>query len=315
VIGVDLRVDLLFPLQPGVQDFPLLSLGEDQITLSMGHLEFNDPGFTPLTGHCRFALRVGDELMEFTNLTVFHQQTTRFHARWHTHGQAQLSHDGVLRAHQPGVAAGKSFTVDRVTIGGPLNAPVALAPRFLARRVYVKVLRRHDAIDDIDRQLPIDTYPLPRSECSETIRDLHDALMVPMRAFMADTVAELTRPWREGDAGAPFTPEATRAHAAAVAAGRAFYTFLSTRDAAAFDAVLEHIGDFFDVLAAANPARFADVLSELTARAATLDPYCRETFKPLVATNAATLQPLRTLLAAVHDRARAAASRPGEPHA
>jgi hypothetical protein len=113
VIGVDLHVDVLFPLQPGVQDFPLLSLGEGQITLSMGHLEFIDPGFTPLTGHCRVALRIGDELMEFTNLTVFHQQTTRFHARWHTHGQAQLSHDGVLRAYQPGFAANRSFAVDR----------------------------------------------------------------------------------------------------------------------------------------------------------------------------------------------------------
>jgi hypothetical protein len=136
-----------------------------------------------------------------------------------------------------------------------------------------------------------------------------------MRAFMADVVVELTRPWREGDPAAPFTPAATRAHTAAVAAGRAFYTFLSTRDAAASNAVLEHIGDFFAVVAAANPARFANLLSELTTQAATLDPYCRDALQPLSVANADSLQPLRALLAAVHDRAKAAASRHGEPHA
>jgi hypothetical protein len=178
----------------------------------------------------------------------------------------------------------------------------------------VKVLRRHDAINDFDRQFPIKTYPVARSECSQMIRDLNDAIMARVRAFMAEIVVELTNPWREGDATVPFTAEATRAHAAAVAAGRAFYTFLNTRETAAADAVLEHFGDFCEALAAVNPARYANLLSELTAQVATLDPYCRDSLQPLFAANAKTLQPLRALLAAVLDRAKAA-SEPGERHA
>jgi hypothetical protein len=315
VIGVDLHVDLLFPLQPGVQDFPLVSLGSGQVTLSMGHLEFIDPGFTPLTGRCRIGLAVDGALVEFSQLTVFHRRTTRFHVRWHTHGQAHVSHDGVLRAYQPAFAAGKAFTIDRLTIGGPVNAPPANAPLFLARRVYLKLLRRQDARNEIEQHVPVDSCGLPRTRCVKTIRALHDDLMDRSRRFMAEIVGELTQSWREGQAGSPFSPEAVRAHTAAVAAAKAFGAFVDQREPALATTCLQHVGEFLDVLAAANPAGYARLLAELSDRAASLDPYCRTALEPLYAANASTLDPLRQLLEATFERAKAAAIRAGGPNA
>ena len=315
VIGVDLHVDLLFPLQPGVQDFRLVSLGSGQVTLSMGHLEFIDPGFTPLTGRCRIGLAVDGELVEFSELTVFHRRTTRFHVRWHTQGQAEIFHDGVLRAYQPAFAAGKAFTIDRLTIGGPVNAPPANAPQFLARRVHLKLLRRQDARNEIERHVPVDPYGLPRTPCVNTIRALHDDLLDRCRRFMAETVGELTTPWRDGQAGSPFSPAAVRAHAAAVAAAKAFGAFVDQREPALATTCLQHVGEFLDVLAAANPARYSRLLAELSEGAASLDPYCRTVLEPLYAANARTLDPLRQLLEATVDRARAAATRAGGPNA
>ncbi len=313
VIGVDVRIDLRFPLQPGAQDFPLLTIGNGDVVVSMGHLEFIDPGFTPLTGRCRLGLRVGGALLDFDQLVVFHRQTTHFHVRWHTHGQAQLSHDGVLRAYQPSFAAGRTFGFDRLTIGGPVGGPLATAPHFLARRVQVKVLRRDDAFNELDGHTPCDpAYPPPK-RCAETVRALHAALATRARGFMAETVAQLTQPWREGQPGGPFSPEAVRAHSAAVAAGRAFGEFLAQRDAGAADQVLAHVGTFFDVLAAANPAGYRQLVDDLTNRAESLDPTCRDGLAQAFAAQAGALEPLRQLLEATSARARAAGA--GAPHA
>jgi hypothetical protein len=313
VIGVDLHVHLRFPLQLGVHDFPLVSLGSGQVTLAMGYQTFLGPDFTPLTDGGRIGLAVDGELIDFSALVVPHERTTKFHVRWHTHGQAQITQDGVLRAYQPAFAAGKALTIDRLTIGGPSNAPPANAPRFLARRVYLKVLRRQGARNEIEQHLPLDPDG-PRTPCAKTIRALHDDLMDRSRRFMAEVVAELTTSWREGEAGGPFSPAAVRAHTVAVAAATAFGAFLDRRDPALATTFLQHIGEFLDVLAAANPARYARLLADLSAGAASLDPYCRTALEPVYAAHAQTLEPVKQLLEATLDRAQAAA-RAGGPYA
>ncbi len=305
VIGFDLSIDLLFPLQPGVQDFPLVSLGDGQVILSMGHLDI-DPGFTPETGQCRIGLRVGSRLVEFNDLIVQHRRTTRFRVRWHTLGQAQIFHDGVLRAYEPACAPGASFSLDRLIVGGFPSGPPTLSPKFLARRVYLKVVRRHDAQNELDQHVPIDTYLLPRSPCAVTVRALQDDLGVETRKFMTEIMLKLTSPWQEGQAGGPFSPQAVAAQDAAAAAVRAFGGFLDRRDPADADAFLRHIGEFLDVVAGADPARYAQLVTELSNRAQTLDPYCRETLKPVYVANAKTLDPVRRLLEAAWTRAMTA---------
>jgi hypothetical protein len=307
VIGIDLRVDLRFPLQPGIQDFPLVSLGNGQARLSMGHLEFVDPGFTPETGRCRIGFSLDADLVDFSQLVVFHRRMTRFHVRWHTHGQAELSHDGVLRAYQPGFGAGKAFAFDRLTIGGPPNAPAAPTPRFQAQRVYLKVLRRPEARNAIDEHVPLDPCGLGPTQCVRHARGIYDALVTRSRRFMAETLSDLTQPWREGQPGGPFSPDAVRAHAAALAAATALGEFLDRREPDPTPSFLTEIGRFLDILASTNPARYAELLSALAEGEARLDPKCRAEFERIAAANTAALAPLRHLLEATLARARAAA--------
>jgi hypothetical protein len=306
VIGIDLSVDLLFPLQPGVQNFPVISLGGGAVVFSMGHLEFIDPGFTPATGRCRVALSVAGHSMELNPIIVRHRFTTRFRVQWHTHGQAQIWHDGAMKAYDAGFAANASVNIDRLLVGGISGAPTAPAPRFLARRVYLKVLRRDDARDALDHLVAIDTRTLPRTDAAVQMRKLQAEILSRIRKFMAETVLRLTTSWREGQATGPFSPESVAAHAAALAAAKGLVDYLAKREKAAGDAFLARIGDFLNILAAADPPRYKALLDELTALSESLDPTVRTTLQPLYDANAQTLEPLVTLLRSAWDRAKAA---------
>jgi hypothetical protein len=305
VIGIDLSVDLslLSPELVFVREVPLVSLGDGTVTLSAE--------FAVGIGPVEIGLSVDGSSMRHI-VVMPPGQTNRLRVRWHTHGQAQIWYEGVLRAYEPGLAAGRSFAIDRLEVG---RAPEIEQPRFRVRRVYLKLLRQDDARQALDRQVPLNVncIPMPASDCTEKVNALLGELRLRTRAFMTGVIARLTTPWREGQAQSPFSREAVAAHAAAVGAAEAFGTFLETREEAAADTFLQRMGTMFDVFAAADPAGFATLLSDLARRAETLDPACRAAIEPLHAANAEALQPLERLLQATWQRALAA--RPGDPNA
>ncbi|MGH8932033.1 MAG: right-handed parallel beta-helix repeat-containing protein [Egibacteraceae bacterium] len=313
VIGVDLSVDLsvelLFPPQiPFVNNFPLVSLGDGTVTLSIHRVP--TPSFA-----VGIRLSVDGSSMqfdEFHTVVMPSGQTNRLRVRWHTHGQAQIWHEGVLRAYEPGFAAGRSFEIDRLVVGRP-GEPTPPSPRFRARRVYLKLLRRDDARHEIDRHVPLDVSCFPADQCAEHVRVLHEELVSRARAFMTGIVSKLTTSWREGQAPGPFSPESIAAHEAAVGAAEAFGAFLDTREQAAANTFLQRIGEFFDILATADPAGFAELVTDLAQHAESVDPACRRTLEPVYAANADALQPLELLLQAAWQRAQTA--RPGGPNA
>jgi hypothetical protein len=315
VIGVDLSIDLLYPepnpFSPAI--VPLVSLGAGAVTLSMGRLETSFPGLPPDFLPARVVLNVDGTSMQFDRIALppfALLRTTRFRARWHTNGQAHIWHEGVLRAYEPGLAAGRFVTIDQLVTGIPSDVP-RFFPRYRVRRVYLKLLRRDDAQQAIDRQVALDVSCLPPLDhCTEQIRVLQEELVSRTRAFMTGIIARLTTSWREGQTTGPFSPESIAANEAAVGAARAFGDFLETRQQAAANSFLQRIGEFFDILAAADPAGFAQLL-DLADRAETVDPACRRTLEPVYAANAETLQPLARLLQATWQRAQTA--RPGGP--
>lgn len=130
---------------------------------------------------------------------------------------------------------------------------------------------------------------------------------------MTGIVSKLTTSWREGQATGPFSPESIAAHEAAVDAAKAFGAFLDRREEGAADTFLQRIGEFFDILAAADPTGFAELLTDLADRAETLDPVCRRTLEPVHTANAEALQPLALLLQATGQRMQTA--RPGATNA
>ena len=317
VIGVDLSCDLLFPLQPHIfqppgLEFPLVSLGGGTVTLSMSELLFFFVG-PELQGRVRIVLNVDGQTMQFNNEFVVSQRAIRLRVHWHTHGQAQVWHEGVLRAYEPGFAVGRSFGIDRLAVGGPEGAVAAPNPQFLVRRVYLKLLRRDDARHEIDWHVPIDVGHFPQTHCAEHVRLLHEQLLSRIRKFMEGIVSEFTTSWREGQVPGPFSPESVTAHEAAVRAAEAFVAFLATREADTAATFLRRIGEFLDVLASAAPTGYAELLAELSEHAETLDPACRTMLEPVYAANAATLEPLTRLLRATWERAKTAL--PGDPSA
>jgi len=295
VIGVDLSIDLLVPLQPGLGRFfvPLISLGDDAVELSMRF------------GPAQLILRVDESNMRIEPSLPL-GQTTRFRVRWHTHGQIHLWHEGVLRAYQPGFAAGRTLAIDQLVVGGLPATPIL--PRFRARRIYLKLLRRDDARRELDRHVSLDVSCQPASECAEHVRVLQEELVSRTRVFMAGIVSKLTTSWREGEDPGPFSAEAVAAHDAAVGAAEAFGAFLDTCEQGAADTFLQRIGEFFDILAAADPAGYAELLSDLAARAETVDQVCRRTLEPVHAANAETLQPLVQVLQEMGQRMQNAGS-------
>jgi hypothetical protein len=292
VIGVDLSVEVFFPLG-FTGAFPLVSLGDGTVTLGMQLAP--SQVFVGVDG--------GDMKVDVPGLFI--GRITRFRLRWHTHGQVHFLHEGVLRGYEPAFVAGHSLAIDQLVVGG-IPADVAPFPRYRVRRVYLKLLRRDDARHRIDGQVPLDVSCLPPTECAEQVRVLLEELRSRTRVFMTGIISMLTTSWREGQPQGPFSPESVAAHQAAVGAGEAFGAFLETRQEASADTFLQRIGEFFHILAAADPAGFAELLTDLEQRAETLDPACRRTLEPVHTANAETLQPLAELLQATWQRAQTA---------
>jgi hypothetical protein len=177
----------------------------------------------------------------------------------------------------------------------------------LVRRVYVKLLRRDDSRNELREQVAIDTSMLPRTPCATAAGALLADMLAQITKFMTEVILKTTTSWREGQPQVPFSPEAIAAHQAAVAAAEAFVAFLTTREETAADTFLTQIGTLLDILATADPTRYAALLEELAALAETFDlNYCRGELQPLFAANTQTLEPLAHLLQETWERAKAA---------
>lgn len=323
VIGVDLSADLVLSPQAAFEHLTVLSLGGGTVTLVVLNVQFAGINPFELLGTTRVRFTVDGESMEFTlffgsSIAVSSQTPLRLRVRWHTHGQVQVWQERVLRAYEPGFAVGRAVGIDRLAVGGPGGLGGGGAAGILVRRVYVKLLRRDDSRNELREQVAIDTSMLPRTPCATAAGALLADMLAQIRKFMTAVILKTTTSWREGQPQSPFSPEAIAAHQAAVAAAEAFVAFLTTRERASADTFLEQIGTLLDILAAADPTRYAALLEELAALAKTFDktldpPHCREELQPLFAANTQTLEPLAHLLQETWERAKAAS--PGGPHA
>jgi hypothetical protein len=311
VIGVDLSVDLVLSAQAAFEYLTVMSLGGGAVTLVMVNAEPTFSG-NNVVFRVRVRFTVAGETMDFS-LRVVPSQTVRLRVRWHTHGQVQVWQESLLRAYQPGFAAGHAVGIDRLAVGGPGGLGGGGAAGILVRRVYVKLLRRDDSREELSEQVPIDTSMLPRTPCATAANALLADMHARIRKFMTEFIVKTTTSWREGQPQAPFSPEANAAHQAAVAAGEAFVAFLATHEETAARSFLEQISKLLDTAAAADPPRYAALLEELAHLAETLDPKCRDELRPLYEANAQTLEPLAHLLEETGERVKAAAE--GGSHA
>lgn len=300
VVGVDVRLDAFFPA------------GSETETLS-GRVVLAGGDIRLLTdfasGVARLQLFVGGQVMALS-VAIAARGAMRIQARWHTHGQAVIWVNGVMRGYRPNLAAGASFTIDRLAMGHHSSAVVPNAPAFLARRFCVKLLRRDDPARFLDKLHPIaDPLPLDAA-CARQIAAINQAAMTEIRQFMSAAVARLTSAWQEGQTAGPFSDKAIAAHDAAVAAGRAFVEFMVDRRDADADRFLEHAGVFLQLVEATDPAGYAQLVARLEALSGGLDPRCRDALEPLARQHESSLGPVATLLQALSARVRS----PGGTH-
>lgn len=196
VIGVDLSVDLVLSAQAAFEHLTVLSLGGGKVTLLMLNVQFAFIG-PNIDGRARVLFTVNGESMEF-NLRFVPSQTLRLRVRWHTHGQVQVWQERVLRAYEPGFAAGRAVGIDRLAVGGPGGLGGGGAAGILVRRVYVKLLRRDDSRNELRKQVAIDTSMLPRTPCATAAGALLADMLAQIRKFMTEVILKTTTLWREG---------------------------------------------------------------------------------------------------------------------
>jgi hypothetical protein len=291
VIGIDVSVDILYPepnpFTPAV--VPMVSLNPGALSLSLGRI----PPPAPDVLAARIVLAVGGEGIEFGGATLppFDAlQTTRFQARWHTHGQARLWHDGTLRAYGPGIAAGRTLTISELVVGIPAELP-RFAPRYRVRRVLLKVLRRDDASDRLGGQISLDAGCQPPAECTEQVSAVIGDMHARMRTFLAGIFSTLDT-----------SPQVTVLESVGAGAAKALSAFIESGQQDSADAFVERVGEFVGILAATDRVGYTEFLADVTRLGERVDPVCRRALEPILNANATTLQPLVTLLDAAWQR-------------
>ncbi len=302
VVGVDIALDLFFPEGSEAEQLPgQVLLGGGQIRLFMDFL--GDVARLQL-----HPAAPANGLAISANVTA--RGLVRLQARWHTHGQAEIRVNGTLRGYRPGIAAGASFTIDRLALRHHADFTVPGSPAFLVRRFSVKLLRRDDPLHLLDTLQPIGCPPPVNAGCARQAAAINASAMREIRQFMTAAVVRLTSAWSEGASGAPFSDQAIAAHAAAVAAGDAFVRFMARRQDGDAERVLDHLTAFLQLIAATDPDGYAQLVVRLEAMAGQLDPRCREALEPWAQRQAASLRPFIALLQALWDRIQS----PGGSH-
>jgi hypothetical protein len=231
VVGIDACLDLRVAPSAGEGDVPLLAFGDDAVVVSLGSVARADR--TAASAAVCLGVTVGGSRTDVDGLWFADRRHARLRVRWHTLGQVHVAADGRFRAYRPDVAPGRTFALDRLTIGG--------APHVLAHRVQVRLLHR------------------PAASAGDPLAD-------PVRAFVADTVARATNAWQAGELDEPFPPDARWMRSSATAAQRAVGGFLARRDPASAAHVVDAFGPLLDALAAANPVRYRQLIDDLARR-------------------------------------------------
>ena len=303
VIGVSVRVRMIYPINPQPQMFSVARLGSGAELLFW---PVSDPLPDGSGTEALARVWVGSGFRNLGNVVLPADRFADFRFDWHTSGQARLLADGRLVAYHNATAPGAVFPVDRVAFGMSA-APASPRPLYRVARVFVRVLERPDALAHLSKLLP-KTKPLPdQNRCR--LRIIGNALRVAdrLRAFMAEAHQTLSQPWNAatGPASGPFRPEAVQAHALATAAVAELVRMLRTGDFAAPERFLEPFGGFLRILRDARPQAFAALVAEVDA-IEIVPEECRAILEP-GAEDRAALAPIAELLTAASDRVRSIA--------
>lgn len=235
------------------------------------------------------------------------------HVDWHTSGQTRVWADGRLVGYHNAVSPGAALQIDRVAFGLPFPEPEEfhrLSRRFTVSRVFVRALARPDTLAAFSRLLPpaeptVDDL-LRKCRLTATSRLL--STVDRLRAFMATAHQALTQPWSapDGPDSGPFTAAAAEAHTHATAAGAALVEMMRRGDYARPDAFLCPFESFLRVLAAALPAQFSALASDLLDRPVVPEE-CRPVMEKALDPWRKEYAPLIDLLNAASARVRAIA--------
>ena len=290
VIGTDIKLDIAFPPGTGAAQT------SGNVTLANGTIRFL-LGF--VNGTARIQLFVNNDVMS-ANAQFDPGEPLRIQARWHTHGQGQIWINGSLRSYDPALAPGQSFTIEQLAFGHhDISGTAPSAPAFLIRRIGVKLLRDDDALRCLDRLFPI-TEPIPLGEdCRRQVASVQSAVLDELRAIMQQSIPRLTSTWEDGMPGGPFTPESVAAHAAAIAAGRAFVQFMLHHTGGDPDLVTQRVDEFLVLIRATDPAAYDQAITRLRAISQPYDAQCLAQLQPLLQAYGAQLQPVVDLLEAL----------------
>ena len=247
----------------------------------------------------RVQLFVGSEVVAAPVPVAAQQLSLR--ARWHTHGQAQILMDDEIRAYEPNLARGRALSIHGLEFGHHSSQLAATAPGFMINRILIKLLRRDDPARLFDAPSPVAAPPLSAA-CLRSMREADGLAFGIIRSFMGNAVSRLTRPWRVGMPGSPFTPEAVAAHEAGRSAGIAFIKFLAAGKAEHAEAVKNGLAELLTTLKASDPDGFKQAVAALKQAAGAYDPACLAELQPFADQHAEALQPILSLLEEVAEQ-------------
>jgi hypothetical protein len=304
VIGVSGRIRLRYPLQGVSAPVPILRVGP----MSEFRLQpLPGVGAAGLTGPARGLLRVGATESELGVLELPHRHFVDVRFDWHTSGQSRLVQDGRLLGYQNAMEPGGEFAVDRIDFGLPGAPTTATNPRYQVAKVFVRVLRRPDALAEFSRLLPVVDVPdddeFRRCVMRATVGLL--AMVDRMRQFMGVVNQSLSQPWSHeaGAAEGPFTPEAAAAHDLAMEALVELSSMLRSRDFSEPDRFLDVFTGFLAILHDALPAEFEALAQDLAAISVSTEA-CQELLGSAIAERQPELSALIDLLRGADVRLR-----------
>jgi hypothetical protein len=288
VIGADIRLDLFVPPDSDQELMGDVQLGDGTVRLStdfpVGHV--GHPGWV--------ALYVGTSVMSVGVPAKFAGPIS-VRARWHTRGQGHIWIDGTLRAYDPSLAAQASLTLDRLSLSHPSPFHNESAPRILARRLCIRLLREDGAARYLDTLFPIvEPLALPEA-CRHQVEEIHGFALGEIRRFMSAAINRLTTAWDQSQGGGPFSAQAVAADEAATAAGQAFVRFMLNGRAADAQQVQDQIGAFLAVIEATDPAGYQSLINRIAELADGLEPHCRLALEAAAQPYATSLGPLAEL--------------------
>jgi hypothetical protein len=224
-------------------------------------------------------LKIGNQSLQAT-APVSHAGFQEFRFDWHTSGQARITNDGTLIGYHNAIATGATLQVPSIAFG--MGADMAAEP-CSARKVFVRALRRPDALATLISLLPAIQLPTDpeQRKCLggigvEAIRKLDR-----LRPLMAKFHQTTSQPWTAatGPGAGPFQPAATLAHARALNSGRELVRLLHKRVYAKSTNLLLLLARFLRDIRTVLPAEFKSLAKEILRPPLPPGPACEQTRK------------------------------------